>query len=199
MIRRTAMPQDLTERVFSTVDAARPDAFADLLAPDGRFVFGNAEPLVGRDAVAAGCTGFFASIAGLRHKLVNVWRVGPDTIAETDVTYRRHDGNSVVVPVVSIWRTSDEGLIVDYRVFGILRPCTHPCLRPDERSGQRTAAIRAATSVRNAFLSIFPTFVVGSSSTSSRCSGSLNFATPAACIASRTSSRVTVAPGRGTT
>lgn len=120
------MPQDLTERVFSTVDAARPEAIADLFAPDGRFVFGNAEPLVGRDAVAAGCAGFFASIAGLRHKFVNVWRVGPDTIAETDVTYHRHDGNSIVVPVVSIWRTNDEGLIVDYRIFGDLAPVYTP-------------------------------------------------------------------------
>jgi hypothetical protein len=124
------MPHDLTERVFSTVDAARPDAIADLFASNGRFRFGNDEPLVGRDAVAAGLAGFLASIAGLHHKLVNVWRLGPETIAETDVTYQRHDGHSVVVPVVSIWRTDTTGLIADYRVFGDLTPVYAASDRP---------------------------------------------------------------------
>jgi hypothetical protein len=71
------MSHDLTERVFSTVDAAGPDAIAGLFAFDGRFRFGNDEPLVGRDAVAAGLAGFLASIAGLHHKIVNEWQLGP--------------------------------------------------------------------------------------------------------------------------
>ena len=120
------MPQDPTARVFSTIDAAQPDAIADLLTSDGRFVFGNAEPLVGRDAVTAGLAAFLASIAGLRHKLVNVWQVGADTIAEAEVTYQRHDGRSVVIPVVSIWKTDNNGLIVDYRVLGDLAPVYAP-------------------------------------------------------------------------
>jgi hypothetical protein len=82
--------------------------------------------LVGRDAIAAGLAAFYTSITGLHHEILNLWRVGPDTIAETEVTYRRHDGRSCVVPVVSIWRTATDGLITDYRVSGDLAPAFAP-------------------------------------------------------------------------
>jgi uncharacterized protein (TIGR02246 family) len=120
------MPQDLTDRIFNIVDAAQPDAIAELFTPDARFVFGNAEPLVGRDAIAAGLAVFFTKIVGLHHEILNLWRVGPDTIAETEVTYRRHDGRSVVVPVVSIWSADADDVITDYRVFGDLAPVFTP-------------------------------------------------------------------------
>ncbi len=114
--------QRLADSIFHLVDSGQPDAIAALFAPHARFVFGNADPLVGRDAIAVGLAAFFASVSGLRHEIVKLWRVGSDTIAETRVTYWRCDGRSVVVPVVSIWRTGTDGLITDYRVFGDLTP-----------------------------------------------------------------------------
>jgi hypothetical protein len=89
-------------------------------------VFGNAEPLVGRDAISAGLAALFTSIAGLCHQILKLWRVGPDTIAETQVTYWRRDGRKVEVPVVSIWRTGTDDLIIDYRVLGDLAPVFAP-------------------------------------------------------------------------
>jgi uncharacterized protein (TIGR02246 family) len=120
------MPPDLADRIFAIVDTAQPDAIADLFTPDGRFVFGNAEPLLGRDAIAAGLAVFFTNIAGLHHEILNLWRVGPNTIAETEVTYRRHDGRSVIVPVVSIWSAGADDVITDYRIFGDLAPVFAP-------------------------------------------------------------------------
>ncbi|MEW9553938.1 nuclear transport factor 2 family protein [Nonomuraea sp. NPDC050783] len=116
------MPDDEVRRVFRTVDAFDPDAIANLLAEDATMVFGNAEPLVGREAVAEGLRAFFATIGGLRHRIVRHWRVGADTIAETEVTYRRLDGKDVSAAAVTIWRTRDDGLITDYRIFVDLAP-----------------------------------------------------------------------------
>jgi uncharacterized protein (TIGR02246 family) len=120
------MSHDLTQRIFRALDSRQPRALAELFATDGTLVFANAEPLTGRDAITAGNEAFLGTIAGLHHQIVNEWHVGPDTIAETNVTYLRHDGASVTVPVVSIWRVRDDGLIGDYRVYADLAPVYHP-------------------------------------------------------------------------
>jgi len=79
-----------------------------------------------RDAVIAGNTAFFQLIRGLRHRLLNEWTVGADSIAETEVTYTRIDGKEVTVPAVSIWRVGEDGLIVSYRIFYDIAPLFAP-------------------------------------------------------------------------
>jgi ketosteroid isomerase-like protein len=116
------MSEDRTRRLFAAVDTKDATAFGAFLAPDARLVFGNAEPLVGRDAVVDGIGAFFSTIDGLAHRIVNQWYAGGDTVAETEVTYQRLDGKSVTVPAVSIWRTRTDGLIDDYRIFVDLAP-----------------------------------------------------------------------------
>ena len=120
------MTHELTERVLAAVDSMEPGAFAEFLAEDARMVFGNAEPLVGREAIIAGVQGFFSTINGLRHHIVNQWYVDADTVAETEVTYSRLDGKSVSIPVVSIWHTRADGLIDDYRIFFDVAPVYAP-------------------------------------------------------------------------
>ena len=61
-------------------------------------MFGNADPLVGREAIVSGVQGFFSTTKGLRHRIVNQWFVGAETVAETEVTYHRLDGKSVTIP-----------------------------------------------------------------------------------------------------
>jgi hypothetical protein len=122
----TDMPNEMTQRVFQTVDSMRPDSIAELFTEDAKMVFGNADPLVGREAITAGIQGFFSTINGLQHRIVNDWHIGADTVAETEVTYRRLDDKDVSVPVVSIWHTRDDGLINDYRVFFDLTPVYAP-------------------------------------------------------------------------
>lgn len=108
--------------VLARIDSMDVTESGKLFAEDATMTFGNAEPMVGRDAIEAGIASFFSSIAGLRHRLLNEWCVGPDTIAETAVTYRLHDGKQVTVPAVTIWRARDDGMITDYRVFIDLAP-----------------------------------------------------------------------------
>ncbi|MEU8378000.1 nuclear transport factor 2 family protein [Streptosporangium sp. NPDC048865] len=120
------MTDDAARRVFRVVDSFDPEAFARLLAEDATLVFGNAEPMAGREAVVTGLRAFFSTIGGLRHRIVRSWQAGADVIAETEVTYRRLDGRDVTVAAVSIWRTRDDGLIADYRIFVDLAPLYAP-------------------------------------------------------------------------
>ncbi|MEU6743978.1 nuclear transport factor 2 family protein [Streptosporangium sandarakinum] len=116
------MTDDVVRRVFQVVDSFDPDEFARLLAEDATLVFGNAEPLTGREAVVAGLRAFYSTIGGLRHRIVRHWRADADVIAETEVTYRRLDGKDVSAAAVTIWHTRDDGLITDYRIFVDLAP-----------------------------------------------------------------------------
>ena len=108
--------------VLARVDSRDATELVKLFAQDATMTFGNAEPMVGRDAIEAGIASFFSSIAGLRHRILNEWSLGTDTIAETAVTYRLHDGKQVMVPAVTIWRARGDGMITDYRVFIDLAP-----------------------------------------------------------------------------
>ncbi|MET8340250.1 nuclear transport factor 2 family protein [Streptosporangium canum] len=116
------MTDDAVRRVFQSVDSFDPGEFVRLLTEDATLAFGNAEPMAGREAIAAGLRAFFSTIGGLRHRIVRNWQVDADIIAETEVTYRRLDGKEVSAVAVSIWRTRDDGLITDYRIFVDLAP-----------------------------------------------------------------------------
>ncbi|MEV4889373.1 nuclear transport factor 2 family protein [Nonomuraea sp. NPDC055795] len=116
------MSHDEARRVFQAVDTFEPGEFVRLLSDDVRMVFGNSEPMVGHAAVTDGLREFYATIAGLAHRIIRTWQAGGDTVAETEVTYRRLDGTHVSVAAVSIWHTRDDGLISDYRIFVDLAP-----------------------------------------------------------------------------
>jgi ketosteroid isomerase-like protein len=105
------------QSLFRLIDAQDLEGAGALFAPDARFVMGNSEPLEGREAIVAGNKAFFAQVRGIRHQVRKAWTVEADTIAETDVTYLRLDGQEVTVPGVAIWQVDEDGLIADFRVF----------------------------------------------------------------------------------
>ena len=107
--------------LFADIDRMDAHAFASHLSEDCRLRFGNAEPVAGRSAIEAAISGFFATINGLSHDIVNQWDVGDTTIIESEVTYTRLDERRVTVPVVTIYRRGAE-LIDDYRIFIDLGP-----------------------------------------------------------------------------
>ena len=116
------MSPDFTEHVFALVDKRDAAGFAALFAPDGRFVFGNSEPILGPAAIAEAVDAFFASVRGLRHRIVNRWEAAHGTVAELAVEYDRPDGKQVPVPAVTIFTRDHGGLITHYRIFVDLAP-----------------------------------------------------------------------------
>lgn len=119
--RRIPAPEFACE-VFRRVDGFSPAEFAELFALDGKLVFANGAPMIGPPAIETGTSGFFGTIKGLRHEIVNEWHQQGDTVLELKVTYDRLDGKQVTIPVVTVWHRRDDGLIDDYRVFFDVAP-----------------------------------------------------------------------------
>jgi limonene-1,2-epoxide hydrolase len=102
--------------LFDDIDSMDPDRFAAHLSEAVAFTFGNADTVHGRGAVRDVWAGFCETVAGVSHEVVEQFEAGEAVIAESRVTYTRHDGSTCTVPVVTIYRSGGE-LIDDYRVF----------------------------------------------------------------------------------
>ena len=102
--------------IFADIDAFDPDKFVAHLTPDAKFRFGNADPVTGRQAVKEGVAGFFSTIDGLTHHILNVYESGDTVIVQIDVEYRRKDGKSVTVPNADIL-VFDGDLVRDWQIY----------------------------------------------------------------------------------
>ena len=102
--------------IFADIDAFDPDKFVAHLTPDAKFRFGNADPVTGRAAVKEGVAGFFSTIDGLTHHILNVYEFGDTVIVKIDVEYRRKDGKSVTVPNADIL-VFDGDLVRDWQIY----------------------------------------------------------------------------------
>ena len=109
------------EQLFADIDSMEPERFAAHLADDVTMRFGNAEPIHGRDAARSAWAAFCDELRGVRHDVLGQWKVDEVTIVEATVTYTRHDGGQVTVPVVTIYRERGS-LINDYRIYIDLAP-----------------------------------------------------------------------------
>ena len=105
-----------TTAVLADVDSMDATGFASHMAEDCVLRFANSDELVGRDAIEAAIAGFFTTIKGLSHHIVEEWEIGDTTIIQLEATYTRTDGRDVEVPAVVIYRRRDD-LIADYRIY----------------------------------------------------------------------------------
>lgn len=90
------------------VDRKEAAGFAAVFTEDAWMRFGNAEPIVGRDAIQAAIAHFFSLFSELRHEFKGVWYQDSAAILEAIVTYKRFDGSEVSVPAVTIFRFDPE-------------------------------------------------------------------------------------------
>ena len=107
--------------VFADVDRMDAKAFASYLAEDCVLRFGNADEVVGRDAIEAAIAGFFTTVQGLSHRIIEQWEVDGTTIVQNEATYTRMDDRQVTVPAVTIYHRVGD-LIDDYRIYVDLAP-----------------------------------------------------------------------------
>jgi ketosteroid isomerase-like protein len=110
-----------TTDVFADVDRMDAKAFASYLAEDCVLRFANADEVVGRDAIEQAIAGFFSTIRGLSHHIVEQWDVDDTTIVQTEATYTRLDDRRVTVPAITVYRRGGD-LIDEYRIFVDLAP-----------------------------------------------------------------------------
>jgi hypothetical protein len=57
-----------------------------------------------------------ALIAGIKHRLLDVWAFDDAIVSRIEVTYARKDGSTLTVPAATIWRVRDRQ-IDDYRIY----------------------------------------------------------------------------------
>jgi ketosteroid isomerase-like protein len=110
------------DNLFEDIDTKDADRWAVHLADDAVMRFGNGEPVRGREACRDALAAFWDTIEGVRHDPVRQWETDTATIVEAMITYTLPGGRQVTVPGVTIYRTDDDGLIDDYRVFIDLAP-----------------------------------------------------------------------------
>ena len=111
--------------MFGAVDMMSPDRFVSYLTEDAIFKFGNGPAVTGRANIEKAVGDFFASIKGLRHKIVNTWEVGSSIFCEIEVTYTRHDMKTVVLPCLNLFGMKN-GKIKDYKIFIDISPLYAP-------------------------------------------------------------------------
>lgn len=107
--------------LFAAVDAKDTAAFVGFLTPDAQFRFGSAPAVSGTEAIAAAVDGFFATIAGCRHRIDNTWSRDDTLVCEGEVTYRRHDGTEITLPFADIFDLSGEK-ISRYQIYMDIAP-----------------------------------------------------------------------------
>ena len=94
--------------LFRALDAFDAQTFASFLTDDAIFVFGNAEPLTGKNTIREGVANFFSSIAAIRHDLIETWTVADAIISRGTVTYTRHSGTQLQVPFANVFKLQNE-------------------------------------------------------------------------------------------
>ncbi len=80
------------------------EGFLGYLEEDALLRFGSAPAATGKKAIRETLDGFFASIKGLRHEILETWFQGESVICHGEVTYTRTGGSDVTIPFANIWR-----------------------------------------------------------------------------------------------
>lgn len=101
------------------------DEYASYFTEDASFRFGNAEPILGRQAIRDAMVVFFSTIKGLRHEVIGVWEGkwerGTVFSVENEVVYTRKDDSTVRLPATSTLRMEGDR-IQDWRIFMDISP-----------------------------------------------------------------------------
>ena len=117
----SAEQHDLLRGLFAAVDGRDLERFGRFLTDDAVFRFGSAPPVSGRSAICEAVGGFYATIAALRHKIINTLAAGKVLVCEGEVTYTRHDDSTITLPFTNVFELED-GLVAKYRIYIDIAP-----------------------------------------------------------------------------
>ena len=105
-----------SDDMFRPADAKDVDGWTAFMADDVRFVFGNGDPMEGRDTVHQVIAAFFDSIAAIKHTVLDAWSIDDKLIQQLRVVYTRHDGSQLDVPAANILTLRD-GKVSEYLIY----------------------------------------------------------------------------------
>ena len=113
------------KRLFSSIDNMDTEAFLSFLEDDALFRFGSEQVVTGKEAIGETIGGFFASIKGLRHDILEIWFEAGTVICRGEVTYTRIDDSDVTLPFVDILRMRGKR-IGEYLIYIDIKPLYSP-------------------------------------------------------------------------
>lgn len=96
-----------TQEIIDAIDSGDPSVYAKILTDDSRFRFGNYPMVQGKDAIFKEQTDFYSSVKSTKHEIIRTWKDDKSIVADMLVTYIRHDGSTITLPVVDIFEIVD--------------------------------------------------------------------------------------------
>lgn len=90
------------DRLFAAIDARDAQGFAAFLTEDAEFQFGNAPPVLGREAIEAYVGAFFEALGGVSHSVEALWVSEDRLTCHGQVRYERRDGSALTVPFANV-------------------------------------------------------------------------------------------------
>ena len=115
------MTNEQIHELLKAVDTANETALETAFDTDIILIFGNQDPIKGRDEVLETFRSTSDTFEAIHHELhgvwMGVWDKGEVRSVECTANYTRKDGNTISLPVTSTLRLTKEGRIADYRIF----------------------------------------------------------------------------------
>jgi len=108
--------QTWINKLFEAVDSLDADKFVAFLSDDAIFRFANAAPVGGKEAIRGALTGFFSSVNGLKHEILEWWEQDGTVICRGEVTYTKKDTSEFTVPFANFLKMKGK-LIKEYLVY----------------------------------------------------------------------------------
>lgn len=115
------MTNEQIRDLFLAVDSNDVDTLKAVFNSDIILVFGNQDPIQGREAVLEAFSNTSNLFNAIHHNIIavwtGVWKQGEVRSVECIANYTRKDNKTVSLPVTSTLRLNQEGQIADYRIF----------------------------------------------------------------------------------
>jgi ketosteroid isomerase-like protein len=108
--------------LYKAVDSHHLEGILALCAEDFRYRSGNAEPIVGHDALRARSGAHFESIRGMSHQIRQVWESGDSAAVVADVDYTCRSGAQVRLPAITLIHRRVDGLIDEMQIIMDISP-----------------------------------------------------------------------------
>jgi len=108
--------QSFLKSVMGSVDAKDAEKFVTHLTDDATFRFANMEPVKGKENVKQAVAGFFGSIDGLKHNILETLEQNGTVVCRGEVTYTRKDKSRLTVPFANFLKLNGEK-VKEYLIY----------------------------------------------------------------------------------
>ena len=115
------MTDEQIHQLFKAVDRADKTALIKAFDEDIVLIFGNQDPVEGRDSVVETFGSTSANFDAIHHDIHAIWtgswELGGVRSVECTANYTKKDGNTVSMPVTSTLRFNEKDLVAKYQIF----------------------------------------------------------------------------------